>query len=199
MYDEFISKTRIRLAIYQSFFELDPQSRRHRHIISRIGKWDWEISSSFYRRLCDSDYIKKDSHAHAEIYQRFIEAHEHMIRRAKQCYAIKDGVPSDPQILADLQYYGVATGFLAFTRNPLVALWFACHDTQNKKTGSKVVAIDSSGDDLYQVITPKNVGKELNALLKKWNVLQSNNRIIAQHLEFIFGKHSIETNNNEHI
>ena len=188
------------LQVIKRFFDWTRNQGGKSILYRGLGNEDWEISSSFYRRLCNSDYIKKDVHAHAEIYQRFIEAHEQIIRRAKKWYTIKDGVPSDLEILADLQYYGVATGLLAFTRNPLVALWFACHDARNTQTGSKVVAIDSSDDDLYHVITPENVDKELNELLNgnqlwKWNVPQSNHRIVAQHLEFVFGKHSIETNN----
>ncbi len=161
---------------------------------------DWEISSSFYRRLYNSDCIKKDAHAHAETYQIYIDVHERLIRSAKKWYDIKDGVPSDLEILADLQYHGAATGLLAFTRNSLVALWFACQDARNTKTDGKVVAIDSGDANLYHVITPENVGKELNELLNgnqlwKWNVPKSNHRIVAQHLEFVFGKHSVETNN----
>ncbi len=161
---------------------------------------DWEMSSSFYRRLYNSDCIKKDAQAHAETYQIYIDVHERLIRSAKKWYTIKDGVPSDLEILADLQYHGAATGLLAFTRNPLVALWFACQDARNTKTDGKVVAIDSSDDNLYHVITLENVGKELNELfngnqLWKWNVPKSNHRIVAQNLEFVFGKHSVETNN----
>ena len=33
---------------------------------------------------------------------------------------------SDLQLLAKLQHFGAATGLLDFTWNPLVALWFAC-------------------------------------------------------------------------
>ncbi len=159
---------------------------------------DWEISSSFYRRLCYSNCIKKDAQA-ADTYQAYIYGLEDITSSAKQWSDIKGGVPSDLEILADLQYHGVLTGLLAFTRNPLVALWFACQDEQNTKTDGKVVAIDSSDDNLYHVITSKNMNQKLNDLfngnqLWKWNILRSNNRIAVQHLEFIFGKYSIEAN-----
>lgn len=34
---------------------------------------------------------------------------------------------SDLDVLAQLQHHGAATGLIDFTRNPLVALWFACN------------------------------------------------------------------------
>ena len=36
---------------------------------------------------------------------------------------------SDLELLAHLQHQGAATGLIDFTRHPLVALWFACHES----------------------------------------------------------------------
>ena len=46
-----------------------------------------------------------------------------------QGFGIEDGRSiSDLQLLAKLQHFGAATGLLDFTWDPLIAIWFACHN-----------------------------------------------------------------------
>ena len=48
---------------------------------------------------------------------------------------------SDLQMLAKLQHFGARTGLLDFTRNPLVALWFAC---ESRETDGKLFVVNTN-------------------------------------------------------
>ena len=48
---------------------------------------------------------------------------------------------SDLELLAKLQHFGARTGLLDFTRNPLVALWFAC---ERPETDGKLVVVNTN-------------------------------------------------------
>jgi hypothetical protein len=39
---------------------------------------------------------------------------------------------SDLELLLELQHYGAATGLVDFSRDFLIALWFAAHDNKGK-------------------------------------------------------------------
>ena len=49
---------------------------------------------------------------------------------------------SDLELLAHLQHQGAATGLIDFTRQPLVALWFACHESLD--TDGAIYVLDRS-------------------------------------------------------
>ncbi len=169
---------------------------------------EWEVSSSLYRRLFMSGCVQK--RAQSDVKKIHRDANEKIIKSAKhQGYHCESGGRLNTlQTLANLQHYGVATGLIDFTRNPLVALWFACQKTNVEKTNDKnaqckVVAINSSDDNVYKII-PEGVDKELDVLFECktedetiwiWQPPKNNNRIIAQHSEFVLGKHIIKTDN----
>ncbi len=162
-----------------------------------------EVSSSLYRRLSISGCV--DSQPDVKIRQIHRDANEKIIKSAEhQGYHSESGGKLNTlKTLANLQHYGVATGLIDFTRNPLVALWFACQkindEEANKNAQCKVVAIDSSDDNVYKIIS-EGIDKELDELFKGdtiwvWQPPKQNNRIIAQHSEFVIGEHIIKTDN----
>ncbi len=160
----------------------------------------WEVSSSLYRRLCDSKYIEQ-GYQPAEIDQILMEANQQITMRGAQWHNRKNNVDlSILQIWAELQYYGAATILIDFTKNPLVALWFACQNVTSIETDGKVVAIDSSDKNKYKIIS-ENENEKLMEIIKgeilgKWQPPRKNNRIISQHSEFILGKHVIKIDNS---
>ena len=83
----------------------------------------WPLASSAERRLeassVDQERVTKGL---------FIEYHQNLLTRCKlKNYHQREGKPLDElELLADLQHHGAATCLIDFTRNALVALWFAC-------------------------------------------------------------------------
>ena len=117
---------------------------------------------------------------------------------------------ADLEIMAELQHYGAATCLIDFTRNPLVALWFACRSNPEKP--GKIVALDS-GDDKMMHSTSDNIGNAegtIHERMKKmlgeikedgyndgkniriWEPAHQNKRITAQQSVFVFGPAQID-------
>ena len=98
---------------------------------------------------------------------------------------------SDFELLAKLQHHGAATRLVDFTRNALIAIWFACFE--NPKKPGLLVAFDSYYLEGYE--------KELEArpymeVVKKlgdknpvtWQPPSYSHRIDVQHSQFIYSK-----------
>jgi hypothetical protein len=49
---------------------------------------------------------------------------------------------SDLELLLELQHYGAATGLVDFSRDFLIALWFAAHDNKGKNGKANSHQID---------------------------------------------------------
>lgn len=93
------------------------------------GNIAWPIHSSAYRRL-DND----KNHTPSELSMRDYER-ELLLNAKHQGYHFANGRElSDFELLAKLQHHGAATRLVDFSRNMLVALWFACN-SEREKTG----------------------------------------------------------------
>ena len=125
---------------------------------------------------------------------------------------------SDLALLAELQHFRAATCLIDFTRNALIALWFACEqiatteteekekktDSKNKveETNGKVYAVRIDDPARFRTITSELLEEDLNYFfvadengrypLYQWQPKLQNNRIIAQQSVFIFGGAKIE-------
>jgi len=89
---------------------------------------DRGVESAAHRRL------KNMSESFAD--EWFINYHEKVIIEPARMngYGVKDGREvSDLELLAELQHYGAATCLIDFTRDFLVALWFACQAYKGEK------------------------------------------------------------------
>ena len=160
----------------------------------------WKVEASLHRRIRGKNEFA--------LKEEFIRASEELVSQAKQRGHDRDptGKLEDLQLMSRLQHYGAATCLIDFTRNPLVALWFACQpsnqEDDNAKEGKdadgKVVAVDSGSPVKYQTVQPKHLNYSLRKFMKaknqwKWRPENLDNRVIAQHSEFIFGKTVVET------
>ena len=95
---------------------------------------DWLLESSAERRL------KKGLKGLVRVPDSlFIEYHrDNLLQKGKlRNYDKREGKQLDDlELLAELQHHGAATCLLDFTRNALVALWFACEDSYRVSEGS---------------------------------------------------------------
>lgn len=121
----------------------------------------------------------------------------------------------DLGLLAELQHFRAATCLIDFTRNALVALWFACEqiatkeaedksseENEIKETDGKVSAVRIDDPARFRTVTSELLEKDLDHFFKEdendryplyqWQPKRQNNRIIAQQSVFIFGGAKIE-------
>ena len=102
----------------------------------------------------------------------------------------KGRVLSDLEILAKLQHFGAATGLLDFTRNRIIALWFAC---QNDDYDGKVFIINTTAPKDFVNITYEKTKEKIKKILLPrspfvWEPIALGEpmaRIIRQHSLFI--------------
>ena len=149
----------------------------------------WEVDASGYRRLGQNATSAT-----------FHNSTKRLIDKARlQGLDKKDGMQMpDLELLAELQHYGAATCLIDFTENPLIALWFACHEHQDRD--GAVVAIASDNSEKFSEITGDNKSEKITKFLQqekiwKWTPLNvQNNRILAQSSIFLFGPSRIDTN-----
>ena len=97
---------------------------------------------------------------------------------------------SDLELLAHLQHQGAATGLIDFTRHPLVALWFACHESLD--TDGAIYVLDRS-DKTEEISRREDLrDKTIQSIyaedtLWSWEPSTLGNRIVAQSSVFVFG------------
>ena len=96
---------------------------------------------------------------------------------------------SDLELLAHLQHQGAATGLIDFTRQPLVALWFACHESLD--TDGAIYVLDrsrteeiSKREDLRDKTIQSIYAKDT---LWSWEPSAHDNRMAAQSSVFVLG------------
>ena len=154
---------------------------------------DYKLSASLHRRMARSEEktIQQSRFARASrelVNQAKMEGHDREIGEQA----------TDLDILAQLQHYGAATCLIDFTKNPLVALWFACQSPNNKN--GKSVAINTADASKYSIIGIDDIKKPIEELMNgetlwKWSPKKQNNRIVAQQSVFVFGVPGIADDN----
>ena len=102
----------------------------------------WLLKSSAERRL-------ETSLSSRRITDRlFIEYHEDLLKKCKlKNYDQREQKQLDDlELLADLQHHGAATCLIDFTRNALVALWFAC---EKSDANGKVFVVNTTDEKAF--------------------------------------------------
>ena len=167
----------------------------------------WPLASSAERRL------KASLPSQNRIPDRlFIEYHEDLLKKCKlKNYDQREQKQLDDlELLADLQHHGAATCLIDFTRNALIALWFAC---EKSDADGKVFVVNIAGEKIFWEITDKDKDKPIRNILEfktrpalpnqpsfwYWTPAHLNERITAQHSLFLFGLPSSEGLRQEEI
>ena len=169
----------------------------------------WCLESSAERRL------KQSGNQGRRLDQLFIEYHKNLLSKCKlKNYDRREGKPlHELELLADLRHHGAATCLIDFTRNALVALWFAC---EKSEADGKVFVVNTADKQTFLEIAPDDIeGKSIEKILRfqtrgkgqatepqdketfeatpsrpnfwHWTPAHLNERITAQHSLFLFG------------
>ena len=189
-----------RVKTLSDFMKWLEQFNDGQYLFRGVSKHTHKIEASAYRRLPEAD--RNNPNKLLKINQALIDkarllGHDH-----------KDGrYLSDLELLAELQHFGAATCLIDFTRNALIALWFACQRSSSGAANGKVVAVRADDPVRFKTITPEMVAENRpenkidcffetddrgRSLLYQWQPKQQNNRVIAQQSVFIFGGSPIE-------
>ena len=178
----------------------------------------WLLESSAERRL------KASLPSQEGITAPFLEYNENLIKkcRLKNYDKREQKQLDDLELLADLQHHGAATCLLDFTRNALIALWFACKRSEYEEKNGKVFIVNTAEEKIFGEIMHTNIKKSISDILQfktrdtdqdqatklptpetfallpnkrsfwHWTPAHLNERITAQHSLFLFGLPSSE-------
>ena len=120
---------------------------------------DWGLESSAYRR-----YVNRPTHA------EFIQYNCDLIARAKNAnYHIKENSDLEEiELLAELRHYGAATALIDFTRDFLVALWFASKPYKKNEISAdgKVIIVNIGNSEVFLELTSEDKQRSLEDILK---------------------------------
>lgn len=151
------------------------------------------------RRYLNSGYKKEINNS------VIVKYHRRLLEKAKKIgLNFRDGHEiKDAEIIADLQHHGCATMFIDFTRDPLVALYFATESSSRHLTDIGVVyVLDITDVFRFKEFDNKELTNDsfLSTLSDEkeyylfWEPTHLNKRIPAQHSIFIFGKAQVLQN-----
>ena len=188
---------------------------------------EWRLDSSAERRLKES--LPSQEEEKEITGPLFLEYNENLIKkcRLKNYDQREQKQLDDLELLADLQHHGAATCLTDFTRNALVALWFACQKSDN--VDGKVFVVNIADQRTFLEITHTDIKKSISAILEfktrgtgddqatelptpetfatllnklgfwYWTPAHLNERIPAQHSLFLFGLPSSGEMSSEEI
>ena len=113
---------------------------------------EWPLKSSAERRL-ETSLPSQEG-----ITEPFLEYNENLLKKCKlKNYDQREQKQLDDlELLADLQHHGAATCLIDFTRNALIALWFACEKSDEDENG-KVFVVNTADEKTFLEITPTDI------------------------------------------
>ena len=161
---------------------------------------DWKLHSSAVRRLIGGpNHIKLNTPWFRKIY---VDYHrDELIEPARTAgFDVEEGrAISDLQLLAKLQHFGAATGLMDFTRNPLVALWFACAEGERNDEDGKVFIINLNDPMSWRRVPSTDDARRVEDLFQEcdddtpmyWEPKarsEASARIVGQRSIFVIGR-----------
>ncbi len=181
------------------FIEWANQLNKGEYLFRGVSSEEHEIEASTYRRL-EKENEKKKKKKKDPI--QLLNINKELLENARKLgHNQRNGRQlHDLELLAELQHYGAATCLIDFSRNTLIALWFACKKSDgNKRKGNngKVSAIHYDDISVFKTVNTKTAEEDIAYFFKQekdkdyplylWQPKHQNNRVIAQHSMFIFG------------
>ena len=191
-----------RVRTLNGFLTWAEQFNDGQYLFRGVRKKSYKIEAGACRRLPKADRYNP---------ARLLKINQELIDKARLLGhdQLSGDQLSDLPLLAELQHFRAATCLIDFTRNALVALWFACEQISTKKpenkveeTDGKVYAVRIDDPARFRTITSELLEKDIDSFfledengrypLYQWQPKLQNNRIIAQQSVFIFGGAKIE-------
>ena len=152
------------------------------HLVSSLGRGSFHYDCTwerFYRGVSNQKYDLICSLCVNQLESKESEIINSLYSRAPDEFS---ACKTDFEMVALMQHYGLPTRLLDFTRNPLIALWFACQrDTKSKPR-------DADGA-VYLALSPRNTPKKLIDFIFRMALADDIDKIID--LSNIFSKSEI--------
>ena len=204
---KWLKKSRAASKTLSGFIKWAEQFNDGQYLFRGVTRDTYEIEASTYRRLKEEDRISAN----------LLKINKEMIEDARRMgHDQKEGQRlSDLDFLAELQHFGAATCLIDFTRDALVALWFACQQSSEGPANGKVFAVRIDDPARFRTVDTELTKKDIDyffaqdtkdfsaqdakdfsaqdAYLYQWQPKYQNNRIIAQKSVFVFGGIDVET------
>lgn len=170
---------------------------------------DWTVNSSAYRRVYRRVLKEQPDAEPYNIVDSFVHYLNQIINEVQLKYPTTYTDMSPLECMAHLQHNKVATGLIDFTYSPLVALWFAC-DEHEEKNG-KVFVLENNKQKIEKISKKEDLQQELDVLFDmnqpKWHLwtpaLDSKavdtQRITIQQSVFLFGLPEVTTEMNMQV
>ena len=173
------------------FIEWTEQFSSREYVFRGISNEEYVIEAPAYSRL------GREGGATPE---KLLKVNRDMLEDARR--EGHDENMTDLELLAKLQHYGAATCLIDFTKNPLVALWFACQEGSSGTANGKVIAVDINSKFEFEPVTSPLLKNKINHFFERdkrkgyklyqWQPHNQNSRILAQQSIFLFGGERIE-------
>ena len=177
------------------FIEWAARFKDGQYLFRGVTKEKYGIEASACRRLPVADQNNPS---------KLLKINQELIDKAQGLgHDQRDGRQlTDLELLAELQHFGAATCLIDFSRNALVALWFACQTSSGGEANGKVFAVNRDDTVRLKTVNPKLMKKDIDYFLQpdengrylqyQWSPKLQNNRIIAQQSVFVFSGVQIE-------
>ncbi|OIR24660.1 hypothetical protein BGC33_04175 [Bathymodiolus thermophilus thioautotrophic gill symbiont] len=150
------------------------------YIYRGLSDKSYSVCSTYYRRFNLGKKPKEWEKPSAKEFQAY---HDKLLLDAKSYHYDKKKELLPIELLAELQHFGAATGLIDFSKNFLVALWFASNSNLGKD--GRISLLDK--DDCVEYVENKDLYQNtLDAFCLIDLNFKSNNRIFAQNGVFIF-------------
>ena len=138
---------------------------------------EWKVESGASRRLNEEPNPQAKKTTPSKEKEDFISYHEKELLEPARMDGYGDGEDRplyDLELLAKLQHHGAATCLIDFTRNFLVAMWFACRPHKEKEKGEckeiwkdgKIFILNTSDEKNFLSLEEEDLKKEVRPILK---------------------------------
>lgn len=145
------------------FIDWTARFKDGQYLFRGVTKETYRIEASACRRLPVADQNNSS---------KLLKINQELIDKARGLgHDQRDGRQlTDLELLAELQHFGAATCLIDFSRNALVALWFACQISSDRKASEKangkVFAINCDDTVRLKTVNPELMKKDIDYFLQ---------------------------------